>query len=199
MPNSDETPALRRASAWREAGRLISRHRNRLLIGFALMNSAVITVADPSGDARFDDTFDGREGFHPRSVLLAPMQYEGQVIGVLELVNSVRPDGFIEEEANVLSYLGTSFAEYAALSLPSRHAEFTERDFFDHRPAVEIKSPAVTPAVKKTTTEKKVEVKPAETKPAETKPAKTKPSETKPAAKKKSAKKKSAKSKKKKR
>ena len=37
MPETDEKPPLRRPSAWREAGRLISRHRNRLLLGFGLM------------------------------------------------------------------------------------------------------------------------------------------------------------------
>ena len=153
------------------------------IIGFALKNSAVINVSDAVGDARFDGTFDGREGFRPRSVLCAPMQYEGQVIGVLELVDSVRPDGFVEEEVNVLSYLGTSFAEYAALSLPSRHAEFTERDFAEEKKA-SSRPPAATSIAKKPVVEKKAETKKAETKPAE---------------KKTHAKKKSAKSKKKKR
>jgi len=37
MAEKDEKPALRRASAWREAGRLISTHRNRLLVGLGLM------------------------------------------------------------------------------------------------------------------------------------------------------------------
>lgn len=101
----------------------------RGIIGFSLTNSAVITVSDPAGDGRFDDLFDGREGFAPKNVLCAPMQFEGQVIGIIELVDSARTLGFSDEDADVLSYLGTSFAEYAALSLPSRYEDFSDTEF----------------------------------------------------------------------
>ncbi len=123
------------------------------IIGFALKNSAVVNVSDPSGDGRFDDIFDGRKGFSPRNVLLAPMQFEGQVIGVLELIDSPNEDGFTEEDANIISYFGTSFAEYAAVSLPSRYPEFSDRDFLLEAPD----SPPPVQASKKKPAQKKVE------------------------------------------
>lgn len=99
------------------------------LIGFTAKSGVVVSVSAPNDDARFDIEREGMSGSDIRNLLLAPLQYEGQNVGVIELLNSTQDDGFSADDANILSYLGTSFAEYICTSLPSREPDFTDKDF----------------------------------------------------------------------
>lgn len=99
------------------------------LVGFLLRHSAVVGISDITDNFRFGGFFDRQEEMYPRSVLYAPIQFEGKAAGVLQLINSERPGGFAREDANVLSYLGTSFAEHAAKLLAWPEA-FNGKDGF---------------------------------------------------------------------
>lgn len=99
------------------------------IVGFATRNGVLLRVSNPADDERFDENLDRETGYSTRSVLCAPVQYEGGTIGAVELLNSFGEDGFTEVEGNVLSYLCTSLAEYITVSLPSREADFTDREF----------------------------------------------------------------------
>jgi hypothetical protein len=99
------------------------------IVGFTARNSATVVVNDPAGDDRFDDGLEALGESSLRSLLCAPVQYEGHLVGMLELVNSSRDGGFNSNDTEILSYLGTSFAEYVSTSLPSREADFTDREF----------------------------------------------------------------------
>jgi len=101
----------------------------RGIIGFATQNSVVINVAEPENDPRFESDIDAQAGFHTRSVLCAPIQYEGRTLGALELLNSPNRRGFKQAEVNILAYIGSALAEYLEKSLPSREADFHDKDF----------------------------------------------------------------------
>ncbi len=128
------------------------------IVGFATRAGAVITVSDPQNDPRFHAEFDHLSGFVTRSIVCAPIQYEGKTIGAIELINSPRESGFLQSEANVLSYIAGAVGEYIDTSLPSREADFSDRDFAEFLPA------------KKTQSQKKVNAgkKPARKQPATT-------------------------------
>ncbi len=126
------------------------------IVGFATRAGAVITVSDPKNDPRFHAEFDQLSGFITRSIVCAPIQYEGKTIGAVELINSPRESGFLQSEANVLSYIAGAVGEYIDTSLPSREADFSDKDFAEFLPAKKA------PPKKKARASKK----PAEKKPA---------------------------------
>lgn len=111
------------------------------IIGFATRAGAVITVSDPASDPRFHEEFDTLSGFVTRNVACAPIQHEGRTIGALELINSRRPAGFLQAEANVLSYIAGAVGEYMDTSLPSREADFSDKEFLEFLPAKRSRPP----------------------------------------------------------
>jgi hypothetical protein len=104
------------------------------IIGFATRAGAVVTISDPASDPRFHEEFDTESGFVTRNVACAPIQHEGRTIGAIELINSLRPSGFLQSEANVLSYIAGSLGEYIDTSLPSREADFSDKEFAEFMP-----------------------------------------------------------------
>ena len=110
------------------------------IVGFATRAGAVITVSDPKNDPRFHAEFDQLSGFITRSIVCAPIQYEGKTIGAIELINSPRESGFLQSEANVLSYIAGAVGEYIDTSLPSREADFSDKDFAEFLPAKKTQS-----------------------------------------------------------
>jgi signal transduction protein with GAF and PtsI domain len=124
------------------------------IVGFATRAGAVVTVSDPENDPRFNDDFDKLSGFHTRNIVCAPIQHEGKTIGALELINSPRESGFLQGEANVLAYIAGAVGEYIDTSLPSREADFSDKDFHEFLPVKRgagVKRPARGPAAKPAT------------------------------------------------
>jgi hypothetical protein len=121
------------------------------IVGFVTRTGAVVNVSDAGRDNRFDEEIDALTGFETHSVLCAPIQFEGNMIGALELLNSPREGGFTQGDSNILSYLGTSVAEYILTSLPSREADFSDREFLEPipRPGAGKKKASATPTRKK--------------------------------------------------
>jgi hypothetical protein len=68
------------------------------IIGLSIKTGAVIRVFDQSG-------------IGTENVLCAPIQLEGQGFGAIELQGNTRPERFSPADAEVLSYIATSFAE----------------------------------------------------------------------------------------
>lgn len=98
------------------------------IAGATICMGAVVRVNDP-GDDRLNPDLDLRGNFDVRTMLLAPMAYEGHNFGIIELFNRQTETSFTEEDANILSYVAGAFAEYVCNSLPSREAEFSDREF----------------------------------------------------------------------
>lgn len=105
------------------------------IVGFAARTSSVVSVNDPQKDARFSGELDALTGFHTRNVACAPVQHEGHTLGVIELVNSPQQSGFERMDVNVLAYIAGALAEYLATSLPSREADFSDKDWAGIVPA----------------------------------------------------------------
>ncbi len=90
------------------------------VIGNAIRSGVTIRVSDPRRDPNIDQTVDLSDDHDTRSLLAAPVHYEGHTMGALELRNSPRQIGFVEGEAHLLAYIATSLAEYIHTSLPAR-------------------------------------------------------------------------------
>ncbi|MCP4604879.1 MAG: GAF domain-containing protein, partial [Proteobacteria bacterium] len=98
------------------------------IVGEATRTRVVINVSNPTGDPLFEPTSGWKNTYKIRNVLCAPIHYKGQTIGTIELVNSPRAEGFVQSEADVLSYICKALAEFADVSLPDRDA-FKDEDF----------------------------------------------------------------------
>jgi putative methionine-R-sulfoxide reductase with GAF domain len=98
------------------------------IVGFAAREGAAIAVADVAKDPRFCSDFDQTGGFVTKSVLCAPIQFEGRTFGAIELVNKKKGDMFTQGEINIVSYLASQLAEFIATSLPSAEPDFLDED-----------------------------------------------------------------------
>ena len=76
-------------------------------LGFVAATGAVFNMADLGAPGAADGDIP------PAHRLIAPMQFEGTLIGFVRLVNTNRTDAFTQTEADRLAYLAASFAELA--------------------------------------------------------------------------------------
>lgn len=113
-------------------GESLSMHRG--VAAFAVKNGSVVAVSSPEDDPRFNREIDQRPGLTPRNLLCAPLKYDKEIMGVLELLNSPQRRGFTRENANILAYLATTFSEYVATSLPFGQDAFTDETFVETQP-----------------------------------------------------------------
>ncbi|MBN2340907.1 MAG: GAF domain-containing protein [Deltaproteobacteria bacterium] len=111
------------------------------IVGAALKSGAVMNVSDPA-DERFDARVDLRAPFEVDTVLVVPIAFEGHVFGVALLYNRLDDALFSQEDANVASYVAGVFAEYIQVSLPSREAEFQDKEFDGLRRPVKVFGPS---------------------------------------------------------
>jgi Nif-specific regulatory protein len=61
---------------------------------------------DVSRDQRFYDSIDQATGFTTRSILCAPLKQHDRIIGVIEALNTTKPDGFTAEDLQLLTAFG---------------------------------------------------------------------------------------------
>ncbi len=57
------------------------------IAGWALQHNKAVVVPDVAQDGRFYGEVDARTGFTTRSLLCAPLRYQGEVLGVIEMVS----------------------------------------------------------------------------------------------------------------
>jgi sigma-B regulation protein RsbU (phosphoserine phosphatase) len=100
----------------------------RGIVGFAARRGAAIAISDVRKDPRFCDEFDSGSGFVTKSVVCAPVQYEGRSFGAVEILNREGGDSFSQGEVNIISYIATQLAEYIATSLPSAEPDFDDEE-----------------------------------------------------------------------
>jgi signal transduction protein with GAF and PtsI domain len=101
-------------------------HMTKGIVGFAARRGAAIAISDVRKDPRFCAEFDSNSGFITKSVVCAPVQYEGRSFGAIEILNRKGGDSFSQGEVNIISYIATQLAEYIATSLPTAEPEFDE-------------------------------------------------------------------------
>lgn len=76
------------------------------ILGWSVQHNRGVVCNDVSQDPRFFDGIDRQTGFRTKSLLCAPISLENRVIGAIEAVNTAHPDGFSQEDLQLLTALG---------------------------------------------------------------------------------------------
>jgi len=88
------------------------------IIGAAARSLEPIAISDVANDPRFYPDFDRMTGFQTRTVLCAPLHYEGRAVGAIELLNKKDGGAFTQSDINVLSYIAENLGNFVATALP---------------------------------------------------------------------------------
>lgn len=70
-------------------------------------------IPDAYADARFDRSFDTRSGFRTRTLLTVPLSMQGEILGVLQVVNKIDSPAFDMRDLHLFQ----SFASLGSISL----------------------------------------------------------------------------------
>ena len=76
----------------------ISVPRGKGIAGWVLAHAQSILIPNAYADARFYKEADLQTGFQTRSILCAPLKHEGEIIGVLQILNPRDRDSFDEQD-----------------------------------------------------------------------------------------------------
>ncbi len=99
-----------------DKGRALKEHRLPVgsgVAGWVTQHGKPLLVRDVREEPRFFSGYDEETGFHTRSLMAAPLHVRERTIGVIEAVNSTRPEGFQEED---LAFF-VAFSNYAAIAI----------------------------------------------------------------------------------
>jgi Nif-specific regulatory protein len=84
------------------------------IMGWVAQMGQGVVCNDVTQEPRFFGEIDQRSGFRTRSILCAPLQYNDQLLGSIEVLNTANPEGFTEEDLGLLTAL-------AGLAAPALH------------------------------------------------------------------------------
>lgn len=77
------------------------------IAGYSGARGESLIVANTNGSRYFYPEFDRNSGFHTRSVLAVPLISQGQVLGVIEVLNKINGD-FMDSDMKLLQSIATS-------------------------------------------------------------------------------------------
>ena len=83
------------------------------IAGWVALHGESLLIADAQNDDRFARQIDRQMDFTTRSLICVPLMVRGQVLGVIELVNSLEDEGYGEPELHIISII----ADYAAIAI----------------------------------------------------------------------------------
>src|SRR5579863_3470869 len=90
------------------------------LAGWVAQTGEVVVVPDAAKDSRFFAQVDERTKMETRSIVAVPVRFRDQCLGVIELINSIGPEGFSPRDLALLEAL----ADYAAIAIENpRHVQ----------------------------------------------------------------------------
>ncbi len=90
------------------------------LAGWVAQNGQAVIVPDVSKDKRFFAQVDEKTKMETRSIVAVPVRFRDHVLGVIELINCVGPEGFHERDLALLEAL----SDFAAIALENaRHVQ----------------------------------------------------------------------------
>jgi HD-GYP domain-containing protein (c-di-GMP phosphodiesterase class II) len=95
---------------------------------WAAQHGEVVRVDDVTDDQRFTGTIDKITGFRTKSILCVPVTLEGEIIGVIEVLNKTDRTGFTDDDERLLSVL----ASQAAVAVRNARLATEQRNFFVH-------------------------------------------------------------------
>ncbi len=101
------------------------RDNNNMVAAYAALNKKTVNIADAYTEQGFDFSgtrnFDEKTGYRSKSFLTVPMKnHEGEVIGVLQLLNRLAATGAVTEFSEEDQRLAESLASQAAIALTNR-------------------------------------------------------------------------------
>ena len=105
-----------------EKGRIIEGERiprGRGIAGTVAQSGEAVIVDNVQEDPRFYREIDRMSSFETRNILCLPMSVAGDLIGVLEVVNTMDREGFNHEDLEVAEYL----ADQAAIAIDNRRLQ----------------------------------------------------------------------------
>ena len=82
------------------------------IVGSVVREGQPVRIGDVRRDARFSPDIDAITGYETRSLVCAPLTYQGQIIGVIEIINN-RPNSLSDEDLALV----VAVASIAATSL----------------------------------------------------------------------------------
>ena len=90
------------------------------IAGWVAENQQAVIVPDVSQDTRFFGRVDEKTKMETHSIVAVPVRYRDHCLGVIELINCVEREGFIERDLSLLEAL----ADFAAIALENaRHVK----------------------------------------------------------------------------
>jgi len=90
------------------------------IAGWVAQNDEAVIVPDVSKDTRFFSKVDEKTKMETRSIVAVPVRYRDHCLGVIELINCVEREGFMERDLALLEAL----ADFAAIALENaRHVK----------------------------------------------------------------------------
>ena len=76
------------------------------IAGSVVKSGEGVICNDVSKDPRFFGGIDSNMGYRTKSILCAPLKQSDQIIGAIEVLNTTNPNGFIQEDLQLLTVLG---------------------------------------------------------------------------------------------
>ena len=90
------------------------------IAGWVAQNDEAVIVPDVANDTRFFAKVDEKTKMETRSIVAVPVRYRDHCLGVIELINCVEKEGFMERDLALLEAL----ADFAAIALENaRHVK----------------------------------------------------------------------------
>ena len=90
------------------------------IAGWVAQHDEAVIVPDVSKDTRFFSKVDEKTKMETRSIVAVPVRYRDHCLGVIELINCVEKEGFMERDLALLEAL----ADFAAIALENaRHVK----------------------------------------------------------------------------
>jgi diguanylate cyclase (GGDEF)-like protein len=90
------------------------------LAGWVAETGKAVVVPDTTKDSRFFGQVDAKTKMETRSIVAVPVRFREQCLGVIELINSIGPEGFSARDMALLEAL----ADYAAIAIENaRHVQ----------------------------------------------------------------------------
>ena len=93
-----------------EEVRRITLEMGQGVLGVVAATGKTLRVNDVTQDTRFDSSVDRKSGFVTRSLLATPIQWRGNLLGVLEVVNKRGDSGFTENDERLLEIVANQAA-----------------------------------------------------------------------------------------
>jgi phosphoserine phosphatase RsbU/P len=94
------------------------------IAGIAAVSGKPVLSNDVSKDGRFYAAIDHDSGFVTRSAVAVPIKTKNRLVGVLEVVNSFKEEGFTDEDADMLTHI----ADAAALAIQNNELVMSLRN-----------------------------------------------------------------------